>query len=497
MDMAHENRKDEKDRLVKRLRKAAELEHQFMCQYLYAALSVKKVPDATCKPYQVEMARRWASTLYMVARQEMEHLALANNLLRSIGAPPYFYRANIGEIDQMEKSSLAAFHLGAAPSEVSAAPSKTPGPCDRLIPLKQIYAFDPFNLCTIQRFACMESPNCETLLTTEGDPYPDWCFEEKKAAAVARSRQDVQPGTVQALYEKIEADFKKLPADAFVSKADEQVEIIQQYDIFVFPVTDHASAQQAIDLIAEQGEGINTSPTYQSHYRRFMDIRKAYYDELFPNGGEAGDPCKSGKYDPNTAGFQPGYPLRRNPKGDDITDEYTREVFSLFNQSYGSLLVMLTGLYATLNQKPTAYPYFAAALGQEAFAPFMTMIVRTLGEILVQLKAGDDQHGGFAVGPNFQLPADLQAALKHPYQEDGTLKPLFGDIECLLERTADFATRLETLVNKGNPPTLNPEVSPGIQTRMEYMLENAQRITVNLRRIYQQGIYKALDAGTF
>ena len=79
---------------------------------------------------------------------------------------------NIGE---MEKSSLAAFHLGAAPSEVSAAPSRSPRKartspsamppdCDTLIPLKQIYAFDPFNLCTIQRFVCMESPDSSTLL---------------------------------------------------------------------------------------------------------------------------------------------------------------------------------------------------------------------------------------------------------------------------------------------------------------------------------------------
>ena len=87
------------------------------------------------------------------------------------------------------------------------------------------------------------------------------------------SRQEVEAaeaGTVQKLYEKIAEGFQALPASAFVSKADEQVEIVQQYDIFVFPVTDHASAQQAIDLISKQGEGINASPTYQSHFRRFL-----------------------------------------------------------------------------------------------------------------------------------------------------------------------------------------------------------------------------------
>jgi hypothetical protein len=43
------------------LTEAAMLEHQFMCQYLYAAFSLKKQPDATCSPAQLEVVRRWAS----------------------------------------------------------------------------------------------------------------------------------------------------------------------------------------------------------------------------------------------------------------------------------------------------------------------------------------------------------------------------------------------------------------------------------------------------
>jgi hypothetical protein len=53
--------------LVQALNEAAELEHMFICQYLYSAFSLKKDPDAECSPAQLESVRRWASTIYMIA----------------------------------------------------------------------------------------------------------------------------------------------------------------------------------------------------------------------------------------------------------------------------------------------------------------------------------------------------------------------------------------------------------------------------------------------
>src|SRR3954464_11781982 len=84
-----------RDLLVHLLREAAEIEQQLMIQYLYAAFSMKKRPDATCTPAQYEVVRRWQSTVYMVARQEMEHLALVNGMLTAIDAEPFFDRQNI------------------------------------------------------------------------------------------------------------------------------------------------------------------------------------------------------------------------------------------------------------------------------------------------------------------------------------------------------------------------------------------------------------------
>src|SRR5574338_1194595 len=83
---------DDKVYLSRLLWEAAVLEHQFMCQYLDAAFSLKRAPDATCNAAQFEHVRRWASTLYMIARQEMEHLSIVNSLLTATGLEPCLIR---------------------------------------------------------------------------------------------------------------------------------------------------------------------------------------------------------------------------------------------------------------------------------------------------------------------------------------------------------------------------------------------------------------------
>src|SRR5262245_31211169 len=84
-----------KEELVLALREAAEVEQTLMCVYLYAALSMRKNPGPGLRPSQLEAVRRWASNVYLIARQEMEHLAFVNGMLCAIGDRPWFYRENI------------------------------------------------------------------------------------------------------------------------------------------------------------------------------------------------------------------------------------------------------------------------------------------------------------------------------------------------------------------------------------------------------------------
>ena len=84
---------DLRDRLGELLVAAAELEHGVVCQYLFAAFSMKRHPDEGNVSWeQLELMRGWEADLLLISRQEMEHLGLVANLLTAIGEAPDFLR---------------------------------------------------------------------------------------------------------------------------------------------------------------------------------------------------------------------------------------------------------------------------------------------------------------------------------------------------------------------------------------------------------------------
>jgi hypothetical protein len=115
--------------LIDALRVASELEHQLMAQYLFAVYSLKRYTYEDLDPVQLERVRRWSSSITLIARQEMEHLGLALNLLSSIGGTPSFTRPNMPQ---------KADYYGQAGIKLEL----TRG-----------------NLATIKRFQCFEAPD--------------------------------------------------------------------------------------------------------------------------------------------------------------------------------------------------------------------------------------------------------------------------------------------------------------------------------------------------
>ena len=85
---------DHREALVYTLGKAAELEHLVLCQYLFAAFSLKQTEREGLSPEQVELIKRWRHSLMDIAEQEMLHLALVQNLLTAVGAAPRLARPN-------------------------------------------------------------------------------------------------------------------------------------------------------------------------------------------------------------------------------------------------------------------------------------------------------------------------------------------------------------------------------------------------------------------
>ena len=68
------------------LTEASQLEHMIMCQYLFAAFSLKQGTHEGLTSEQAEVVDRWRETLNSIAVQEMLHLALVANLSTAIGA---------------------------------------------------------------------------------------------------------------------------------------------------------------------------------------------------------------------------------------------------------------------------------------------------------------------------------------------------------------------------------------------------------------------------
>src|ERR1700758_1113258 len=85
---------EHREALIYMLCEAAELEHGIMCQYLYAAFSLKQSTDEGLSAEEAEAVQRWRKTISHVATQEMLHLSLVQNLLSAIGAAPHLSRAN-------------------------------------------------------------------------------------------------------------------------------------------------------------------------------------------------------------------------------------------------------------------------------------------------------------------------------------------------------------------------------------------------------------------
>jgi Ferritin-like len=445
-----------REQLLAALKDAAEIEHQLMVQYLYAAFSLKRDPDAACTPAQFEPVRRWASTLFMIARQEMEHLSLVNGMLTAVGAPPYFARESFG------KPGLQSPYFASATLALESGP-------DDPKPISLPYAFQRFERATVERFVCAESPPYGDL---PHDVDPAWCFaceSEPAAGGPPRARTWLAPsgpdadrdrisaGTVQELYTAIKCAFDEL--DGLFIASPPEVAVPVEYDVFVFPVTDRPSAVAAVDLILKQGEGLGDPWNLDSHFRRFFEM----HAELV-------------SLQARDRHFDPAYPLLTNPERSEIADDFARAVFDVANRAYATLLLMLASLYQ--RSPPTAgaqYPYLTSALSQMAFAPMMTMVVRALNEVLVRLPVDD---GEMRTGSNYHIGAEDLALLVDPGDER------LGDIGFLLERWVGLSAAVGQLVTSSEGAH-----EAGITASLRYVHQSTQRIGANLRQIYQSGVY--------
>ena len=255
-----------REQLLYWLHEAAEIEHQLMCCYLYAAFSLKR-EDPRWSASQADAVARWRQTLMSVVFEEMAHLALVGNLAQSLGA---------------------AAHVGRPPFPVDAGP----------YPAGFVIRLQPFSAATIEHFKFLERPSSQALSDAE-----EFAPQRQYRRRVPPGRLSPGPrdyATVGELYEVL-AQSLEACATAMGESALFCGDPALQLDASLAPltgvraVTDLASARQAIATIVTQGEGAG-GESVDSHFSRFTRVG----EELAAQ--RLADP-----------GFEPAWPAATNP----------------------------------------------------------------------------------------------------------------------------------------------------------------------------------------
>jgi hypothetical protein len=360
---------EHREALIYMLCEAAELEHGIMCQYLFAACSLKEDAGEGLTSGQAETVRRWRRQVSRVAVQEMLHLALVQNLLSAIGAAPHLSRPNF-------------------PQPASHYPAGV-----RLTLL-------PFGEAALRHFMFLERPEGMALDDAPGLAAYNRAAPAMKPGDIAPHGQDF--ATVGHLYRSIEAGIDRLAekyGERWLFVGPPRAQATQEH--FSWPelvaVTDTASARRAIGEILEQGEGPR-GDWRNAHFGQFVEILDEY--EQMREADRGFNPVR------------PVLPLNVRPSERDpdvplVTDPLTQRIMDLFNVCYEILLLMLQRFFAHTEETDAQL----RVLADGAYA-LMAQAIKPLGDIITRLPAGPE-HPGQTAGPSFELFYESDYVLPH------------------------------------------------------------------------------------
>ena len=350
---------EHREALIYMLCEAAELEHGIMCQYLFAAFSLKQSTSEGLTEDEAATVTRWRQRVSHVATQEMLHLALVHNLLSAIGAAPHLARPNL------------------------------PQPANHY-PAGVQLSLLPFGEQALRHFMFLERPEGMELADAEG------------LAAVGRaqpllSERDIVPrgqdfATVGHLYRSIEAGLAHLAerhGEDWLFVGPPRAQATAEH--FGWPeliaVTDLASAQRAIDEILEQGEGPRGN-WRNAHFGQFVEILDEYQQLRAVNPAFTPvRPVMAANVRPHEGDIE--VPL--------ISDLLTARVTDLFNVSYEILLQILERFFAHTQETDAQLKTLA-----DATIGLMTRVLKPLGDLITTLPVGEG-HAGMTAGPSFEL----------------------------------------------------------------------------------------------
>ena len=348
------------------LSQAAELEHGLMCEYLYAAFSLKSTAGPGLRADQLAAVGRWRGMIFGIAAEEMLHWAMVQNLLAAVGSAPYVSRPHM-------------------PHQARGYP---PGVQVRLL---------PFGEAALEHFVYLERPEGMEGADAEG-------FRAADPADAAGGDHSAGPGfrhggspvpLHRAGSGSPGGQARRGPVVHRPGVPAGRETAFSWPDLR--PITGLAGASRAIERIVEQGEGAR-GDWADAHYGRFLAVLEDY------RAMRMEDPA-----------FEPAHPVAaaavRGVEGFEpdvyISDPVTGGCSDLFNAVYELLLQMIARYFAFGHETPGQRQVLAgAAVG------LMLQVIKPLGLLLAALPVGPD-HPGLTAGASFQLPYRASFLLPH------------------------------------------------------------------------------------
>jgi CDGSH-type Zn-finger protein/uncharacterized Fe-S cluster protein YjdI len=310
MDIAQPTR----EALLHRLYEAAELEHNLMCTYLYAAFSLKDARDGLSAD-EAAATQRWRQAILGVAVEEMGHLCAVWNITAALGGAPRFGRGN--------------FPLD-------------PG----YLPAGVVVKLAPFTEAVLQHFIYLERPRHST--EPDGEGFEPPVRYRRGSPAPRLTPMGIDYDTVGDFYASLGESVTR-----FVERVGEKAAFCgdpalqlspDEIDLGgAKPVICAKTALAAFDAIVRQGEGAQAD-SEDSHYQKFAAVRREFRALKAANSS-----------------FQPAFPaavnpvLRRPPRPEGrvwIENEAAAECVDLANAAYGLMVRLIAYSYGVPRPAP-------------------------------------------------------------------------------------------------------------------------------------------------
>ncbi len=312
-----------REQLIHALYEAAELEHNLMCTYLYAAFSLKDGESEDLGAEEAEAVKRWRRAILDVAIDEMGHLAAVWNITAAIGGAPRFGRSN--------------FPLD-------------PG----LLPAGVVVKLAPFNAETLQHFIHLERPEGSDEPDGAGYDHPEF----KRGAVTPRlTPMAIDYRTVGQFYQTMEFALNHMTSklgESALFCGDPALQLSSaEIDLAgAKPVLCSKTAIAACAAIITEGEGA-AAESPNSHFARFSAIRDEYRALL----------AKNPHFTPAHAAAV--NPVLRRPPGIEgrvwLEDADASAIVDVANATYQTMLRLLAYSYAV--PSPSAEKSLAVDLG--------------------------------------------------------------------------------------------------------------------------------------